>query len=949
MNPRLKTVPSIKQRPNSEYSEEQVRKYLTIKEFRIDGIVHVTQDEIQEFWEEVTCNPKSSAAMMKECLKTIYEFLHKPFSKYGEKISCCLFTYMTIGLILKLDGPSMDELHKDAIQVYTDKISNTINNLTKENLTSNEDLYFNPFLDQALKLVITQLNFSEEEETKNYSVVINHICYIPEIRDIELNEDTSHFLNHHNTQNIQKEYVLDFYKYFELLKQYNPHREIEDTVEFTCLFFYWEEHFKDDIIDTDNLSELLKAKADEIIGFMSKLPQNIHKIIQSYLLLIEILIKNYPRFTIENLKILLDGLARFKTILPKPYIKQVERVKSLILSEIKVLGLELFDSYRILFPKLDMYIITEGDEKSKKKNGDTKSKFTWRTNYVKNKVHVVFSSNPRASIIIEYNKFLDNEKNKKRLTYHQLRLNLIFSLINQHNRDMNFKVKDLKNVLTSLNPSEVYEIYTNILELQNNCMILMQNDGQECYTKYIEHLSREILGSSKKKRLTEGFFSIKDNFRKEDYVYDLNKDGEVHQDFLQLYPMAKLYPINEVSIGSGKYHRETAWDKDQNINTVFEDRYEEDFVKLLEKVHLLEKNSAGQSVSGQLRLMVVGGKEELQILVQNLSLIFEENLGSFLNLDLRVYIYPIACSDLAYYMAENDIWYKKHVYQIANLNTASWVPFIGESSSKYNKHKFKGKKNAGNKDGEDAPEFFFGLPNIITEKSIQHYQQCANSVVQVFVYRIDCFEDKPMNNFRQDKPKASFYFCENVIFGEKPIKEFIEKSDSRESIDKQYKTMYEKEKETGKLCQKVEISQKPSNYEQEVSDDDIRVKSQFRHIGVYNVKPKDSNDWGNSTCHPWHFYLRMQTLRKDDFLIKNRLEEKFSKKSTPEVASELRKCFFGWNDLLRCSISFDSKQPFLVDGKLYIGYSHFRIYPVRNAAKQLFTIPICCFDPFSNN
>lgn len=121
-----------------------------------------------------------------------------------------------------------------------------------------------------------------------------------------------------------------------------------------------------------------------------------------------------------------------------------------------------------------------------------------------------------------------------------------------YNRDLNYKPKDLKGVLMKLPQSQVFEIYANILELQNSCLVLMPSDGQEVYNKYVEYLLSEIMrtapsksdrkptGSRKniktgKNRITSQNFQMNDPFH-EKYITEVS--GEPLFDAIQLQPYA---------------------------------------------------------------------------------------------------------------------------------------------------------------------------------------------------------------------------------------------------------------------------------------------------------------------------------------------------------------------------------------------------------------------------
>jgi hypothetical protein len=237
---------------------------------------------------------------------------------------------------------------------------------------------------------------------------------------------------------------------------------------------------------------------------------------------------------------------------------------------------------------------------------------------------------------------------------------MIYTLLNMYNRDLNYKPKELKNVLASLSQSQIFEIYANILELQNSCLVLMPNDGQDVYNKYIEYLLLEIMRSvpiksdrkmalssslSKSKgvksRITSENFHMRDNFH-EEYIKENSGEPLFDTIQLQLYAGYCLVPIMEGLLEeivpamndsddsdspknairkSGEVHFFANYQEvcvhDLTPKDVFQEAFEPIFTDSNRK--LVQDKEANAFISMPSKILVLGGTEELQCLVQNLT------------------------------------------------------------------------------------------------------------------------------------------------------------------------------------------------------------------------------------------------------------------------------------------------------------------------------------------
>jgi hypothetical protein len=314
-----------------------------------------------------------------------------------------------------------------------------------------------------------------------------------------------------------------------------------------------------------------------------------------------------------------------------------------------------------------------------------------------------------------------------------------------YNRDLNYKPKDLKAVLMKLPQSQVFEMYANILELQNSCLVLMPSDGQDVYNKYLEHLLSEIMRTapgksdrkppesrkniSSKNRITSQNFQMNDPFH-EKYITEVS--GEPLFDAIQLqvyagYSLVPILPLVPEPTMNYEEDSDSVRSSDPKDNkTIFCNNYDEVcqidgtpasvFREALEPLFSnsfqVKDADTNNIISAPLRIFVLGGREELQFLVQNLGWFWEEHHEIFLDIDFRVYLFPITGSDLAAYIAANDIWYHTYVYYQASKNDP-WVPFVGETKGskddqKINAKKFQGKagnalaqKKKAEEEGED--------------------------------------------------------------------------------------------------------------------------------------------------------------------------------------------------------------------------------------------------------
>ena len=83
------------------------------------------------------------------------------------------------------------------------------------------------------KLIDKLMNFEEnEEDGKNYSHILNQICYYSEVNQIEIIDEAG--------KPEIKDYLIDYYEYFDSVKSYNRNTGLIDTGEFFSLWFYLE-------------------------------------------------------------------------------------------------------------------------------------------------------------------------------------------------------------------------------------------------------------------------------------------------------------------------------------------------------------------------------------------------------------------------------------------------------------------------------------------------------------------------------------------------------------------------------------------------------------------------------------------------------------------------------------------------------------------------------------
>ena len=184
-----------------------------------------------------------------------------------------------------------------------------------------------------------------------------------------------------------------------------------------------------------------------------------------------------------------------------------------------------------------------------------------------------------------------------------------------------------------------------------------------------------------------------------------------------------------------------------------------------------------------------------------------------------------------------------------------------------------------------------------------------------------------------------------MIFGDIPIKKFAKTFSNIENAEDSTRELIESDRRNPNFCQKVSLTYTPCNYDQEIYDKDIKVTHEFRSIGIYNVKPADSDLWGSAQAVPWKLPFIVQSLKLEDLLVKGKMEGQLKGKNLGQ-AEALRKSFLSWEEVMGCEIEFRCKQPFVVDGRYFFGYSFFRVSAVRNEFKQFLKVPVSNFVPF---
>lgn len=186
---------------------------------------------------------------------------------------------------------------KDSIEKFVKQLSAVINTKNKERMkitSSSSMLYdYNPFVFDAIKNANVFMNFEEnEDEGRNYSHILNQICYFADVNQIEIIDEAG--------KPEVREYLVDFYEYFESVRSYNRNMDTIDTGEFVSIWFYLEDLIKEDQLEIDNFCDLVVAKMNEVRNYIYVRPLYASKTVQMLLTFIDILISYYPRFSVDS-------------------------------------------------------------------------------------------------------------------------------------------------------------------------------------------------------------------------------------------------------------------------------------------------------------------------------------------------------------------------------------------------------------------------------------------------------------------------------------------------------------------------------------------------------------------------------------------------------------------------------------------------------------------------
>lgn len=95
------------------------------------------------------------------------------------------------------------------------------------------------------------LNWEDEEDGRNYHHLLNQICYIPEVREYEVFDPAGN--------SSTEEYFVDFFEYFDTVQSYGQQLGKRHHIigEFVSLYYYLEDCFREDNIETDSLCDLV--------------------------------------------------------------------------------------------------------------------------------------------------------------------------------------------------------------------------------------------------------------------------------------------------------------------------------------------------------------------------------------------------------------------------------------------------------------------------------------------------------------------------------------------------------------------------------------------------------------------------------------------------------------------------------------------------------------------
>ena len=204
------------------------------------------------------------------------------------------------------------------------------------------------------------------------------------------------------------------------------------------------------------------------------------------------------------------------------------------------------------------------------------------------------------------------------------------------------------------------------MELQDDCILLPQTDGHECYNKYIEFLISKLkkikyqnienlyeegtlkcCNQQEKSTLTAGFIRNYDKFNKNNYIYNIDfsnynsprkikDDDDINLDSILLYRYSKYIAINEIE---KKYSGKNANEYNE-LSQFFEENYFDKYTEFLKKsFYLNQKFEPGEPkeiIHIPLKFLILGGQEQIHILISNFATLFEVKL--FFSLSFKIFI-----------------------------------------------------------------------------------------------------------------------------------------------------------------------------------------------------------------------------------------------------------------------------------------------------------------------
>lgn len=351
--------------------------------------------------------------------------------------------------------------------------------------------------------------------------------------------------------------------------------------------------------------------------------------------------------------------------------------------------------------------------------------------------------------------------------------------------------------------------------------------------------------------------------------------------------------------------------------------------RVMEKIEqslLAQRHFGKEELNEIVRFCIIGGSLEMQILVQNLGVLFDSKSEIISTSKFLVYVVPFSINPLSKFISSRDIWYRRNVY--AAFVKPRFLPGVGIPSNRY-EDILEGKEVTMDSISK------FNLPDVCLDNALQNYIHFANKVYELGLLKAECHTDKEQAEFRT--PSATLYFCESLQIWQSTS---VKIAENNREIGMSIKEMVKNEGQPKPLD--LILTYRVVDQVFQSSKEAVKVHKKIVRLGVYNLPSINSLDPGRKASpdhNPLLSYLDLDGFKSREKLVNS---INFSKNKDETKLSIIDSLYF--TDYIdEIEISSQKSFQIKIDGRVFGNYTSVKVTKLAFKNGVNLKIPIATF------